>query len=462
MSWHALTILAQQTTRAKDVEVRLTLPEFHEVLGPYMGVFFAAFIMAFIATPVMHWFAVRYGIVDWPDLRRKKHVEPVAYLGGVAIFLGWLMGVFASFYITPHNQEMLSGQSLSSVSFPESVVLGAMIIVLVGLFDDVYGISPRVKIGGQLLAAACLVNLGVGTELIAVSLGEFGIELPYRVSYLLGAAAVTVFVVGGCNAVNLMDGLDGLASGIVAIACLGFLYLAIHAANHIVDVSEMELLRDPVRIVMVLAVFGAIMGFLPYNFNPANIFMGDAGSLLLGYLCVSTILLFSHVSRLGPLFVLAAIIVVALPITDTSLAIFRRAMRGQPIFEGDSEHLHHQLLRLYQRTRVGPNGAVKLAVLTMYGLGFAFAAIGASLVHLPWVYGMAVFVCIFGFVAVTAYKSGHINVILARARREAEAEQGEHEVDEAAPLLTPRENEDIPSDTHSPEPDAVTPDLTKT
>jgi len=158
-------------------------------------------------------------------------------------------------------------------------------------------------------------------------------------------------------------------------------------------------------VVMCLAVLGALLGYLPYNFNPATIFMGDTGSLLLGFLSVTTIMLFAHADD-GPLLVMAALMVFALPITDTTLAIVRRKMSGQPVFSADSNHLHHQLLRFTTSLNVGPALNVKLAVLALYGLSMMFALLGVSMVFLRWRYVMAAFMVVFGFVIVTAYKAG--------------------------------------------------------
>ena len=222
-------------------------------------------------------------------------------------------------------------------------------------------------------------------------------------------------VVGGCNSLNLLDGLDGLAAGVSGIAAVGFLFIALYVAAHpYPDSSFFDLRADPVRIVMSLALLGAVLGFLPYNFNPAKIFMGDAGSLLLGYLCVATILEFAYVSYVGPLLVIAALIVFALPIADTTLAIVRRKMRGQPIFSPDNQHLHHLCLRYAKRLGLGPQASVKVAVLAMYLLAAVFAVLGCLLgvqshgqtvVH-RWRFVLGIFAVVFGSILLIAYRAG--------------------------------------------------------
>ncbi|MEX0776318.1 MAG: MraY family glycosyltransferase [Phycisphaeraceae bacterium] len=389
-------------------------PAVDDVLSPYMVVFFTAFAITFLVTPLMRWLALRNGIVDWPDLKRKTHIEPVPYLGGVAIFLGWLAGMFLCVFIVPG--ATFNGQALYHVSVPISIVLGAGLVMLVGLVDDVYGVSPRVKVGGQLLAAAALASNPMGQSLAYQSLTLVGIAQPAPLlCYVLGAAVIAIFVLGGCNSVNLLDGLDGLASGVVAIATVGFLFIAIYIMVYFTDPASGGRADQSVaivRIVLCLATLGAVLGFLPYNFNPASIFMGDAGSLLLGYLSVTTMLLFAHVTNKGPFFVMAALIVFAVPITDTALALVRRKMRGQHLFSPDKQHIHHQLLAVMRSFGLSQNMAVKAAVALIYLLAILFALLGSAVIFLRWRYVMAVFMFIFGFVIVSAYKAGHRQLVL--------------------------------------------------
>jgi UDP-GlcNAc:undecaprenyl-phosphate GlcNAc-1-phosphate transferase len=427
--------------QATDDALRFTADE---VVGPYMFVFYAAFLMCFITTPIMRKLALANGIVDWPDHRRKAHLEPIAYLGGVALFLGWLAGVVVAFMLTPHSA--VEGKVVLSIDFPTSILFGAAIICGVGVIDDVYGISPRVKVGGQLLAAALLASQTVGTELaagviaaVAGSLGldpnvipGFGAENVWLdPSYWLGTAFVTVLVLGGCNSINLIDGLDGLASGITGIAAVFFAIIAVALAMGLYGPggSYSPYQYDPVRIVMCLAILGAVLGFLPYNFNPANIFMGDCGSLLLGYLSVTVVLLLAEKGDAN--IVMAGLMVLAVPALDTSLAIFRRKMRGQPIFSPDNQHLHHQLRRA--------GCSVKQAVLVLYGAAILFGLMGASMIFLRMRYAGAIFIIMFGFIIVMAYKVGHRQFLLLQATEKAKADtkaQKEQAKDAAAPAQT--------------------------
>lgn len=375
-----------------------------QLVAGHIDAFFLAFLVSILVAPLLRWLAVRNGIVDRPDPGRKMQTEPVAYLGGVAIFLGWLVGVMFSGMVVVGGAERTRDTIL-----PFSLVFGATVIMVTGLIDDVYKIAPRVKVGGQFLAAAALAwsSQNMGTKLVIDTFEAVGFSVPFELAYVLGAAVIAMFVVGGCNAMNLLDGLDGLAAGVTAIMSLGFLFIAVQLGTRI---SGADLGQEP--IMMCLAILGAVMGFLPYNFNPANMFMGDAGSLLLGYLCVSTILLFANAPNGGPILVTAALIVFALPIMDMVLTISRRALKRQALSQADKRHLHHKLLGVFQRFDLPQNLSVKLAVLTMYGLAATFTILGCLMVFLRWRYILAVFFAIFGFVVVGAYKAGRQELLL--------------------------------------------------
>jgi len=387
-------------------------PALLEVINPYLPVFFVAFFVSILATPIMRALAIRNGIIDWPDLQRKAHLTPVAYLGGLGICLGWLAGVLGCYFLAEGRP------------FPIEIILGAAAIVITGIFDDVYGIRARVKVGGQLFAAAALASVeltpgggAIGVQLMGSIFSILGLgAAPYWLIYACGTMLIAFFVLGGCNAVNLIDGLDGLASGVVAIAVAGFLCIAgLVALDHMAanGGNGMLKLSDTARIVMCLAILGSIAGFLPYNFNPATIFMGDAGSLLLGYLSMTMILLFADTEVAALKIVTACLIVFALPITDTSLAMIRRKIRGQSMFAPDAQHIHHLL-----RKR---GLSVKKAVAVMYGLALIFATLGVSMIALDlrWRNVLVVFVVLYGFIMVTAFKAGQQQLI-----RDKLAEQG--------------------------------------
>ena len=382
------------------------------VVSPYLGVAGAALGVSLLATPLMRRLALRYGVVDRPDLVRKRQRRPVAYLGGAAIFLAWLAGLATCHFITPHDPRA-ADLGLTHVSFPISLVIGALVITLTGLFDDVFGLSPRVKIGGQLFAAAALAHNDVGTELVKDFIIALGYPAqpppPELLCYVIGAALIAVFVLGGCNSLNLLDGMDGLAGGVTLIAAVGLLFLAVFAAVGLTGPAHgppgIDILTSPLRIAMCMALIGAVLGFLPYNYHPASIYLGDAGSLLLGYLTVGSILLLAHAPAAGPALVMAGLIIFALPIIDTLLAIVRRKVAGKRISEPDHHHLHHKLL--------ARGFGVRRATLTLYALAACFAVSGCTVVFLRGRYVLLVFVGLFSTVPIAGY------IMSRRARRGA-------------------------------------------
>lgn len=397
------------------------------MVSAYIWVLGLAFAVSLLTTPIMRRLAQANGIVDLPDARRKNHAAPVAYLGGVAILFGWMGGAMLAY-------SGVLGEI--ALGMPVSILIGAVAICLTGVIDDVYGIRARVKIGGQLIAAAALAHQGVGVILAqaAFDLIHLGDILPYWFVYVVGSVGlIAVMVIGGCNSLNLIDGLDGLSSGVTAIASIGFLAIAVIYATRNPEVPADQ---HAARIILSLATLGAVLGFLPYNFRPASIFMGDAGSLLLGYLCVANMLLYGQQSSWVPLLmVTACLIVFALPITDTTLAIFRRALAGQNIFAPDSMHIHHMLRR--------SGLSVVHSVLVMYAAGAVFAAIGVMMVlfELQWRYMLLAFFLIYGLLLAFGIKYSQVLTAREEAERRAteaviaaglDASDGQPEVPAAA------------------------------
>lgn len=390
------------------------------VLAPYTPALVVSAVVCLLMTPLMRRLALSNGVVDLPDQQRKTHIGPVPYLGGLAMLAGWLVAVACCFFIRPHDPQVVANLGLRHVPFPHAIVLGAIVITLTGLIDDVYGISPRVKLGGQLFAAAALASQDVGTRLVIDTVASFGLAVPEPIAYVLGAVLIAAFVLGGCNAMNLMDGLDGLAAGVCAIAALGFTFIALHVAVTMYDPDRLhpgvDLVTAPLRIVLCLALVGTAGGFLVFNFNPARIFMGDAGSMLLGYLSVATILLFAHVPGKGPLWVMAALVVFALPIMDTTLAIVRRLTAGRDVLGGDDQHLHHLALRYWLKRGCERNAAVRRAALALYAAAALLAVLGCSMVHLRFRYVLAVLALLGLAVLVGGVRTG---LRLRRAARAA-------------------------------------------
>ena len=383
-----------------------------QVLSPYVYVFYASFIVAFVFTPVMRSVAMYYNIVDKPDLVRKLHAQPVAYLGGVAVFLGWLAGMAITQFVGVHH--LLPGVA-DRLNIPLSIIIAAFTVVLLGLWDDIKHISPRLKIAGQILAAALLLSQGIGTNVttvfvqnVAIRIDAYsGLHVPVLataiISYSTSSILTFCLVIFCCNASNLMDGLDGLCGGVTAIIAAGFVFLAVIIAQQYGSFDNLHSLaqfvnREGVRLVVALALLGAILGFVPYNFNPASIFMGDTGSMFLGFFCALMILL---LGELNAKWLLAGMVMFALPVLDTGLAFARRYVAGRSFFSADRHHFHHQL--------VARGLSVKQAVLVSYALTLFFVLCGVGMVYVRTRYALAFYMVLFGSVIVAAYKMGLVH-----------------------------------------------------
>lgn len=274
-----------------------------------------AFLISFAATPMVISLAHKINAIDVPKDARRVHKKPIPLIGGLAIFYGFIVSVLCFAEI---DQQI------------KGILIGSVIVVAVGMIDDITEMKAIIKLLCQILAAAVVVYYGVRIEHFANPFyGLFG--PPYIVmDYWISVAFTIFWIVGVCNAVNLLDGLDGLAVGVSSIAATSLLAMTLLSSN--LNVA-----------ILTAAVAGSAFGFLPYNFNPAKIFMGDTGALFLGYIlaCISV----QGVLKLSAIISFAVpILILGLPIFDTIFAIVRRIMTGRSPMSPDRGHLHHRLL----------------------------------------------------------------------------------------------------------------------
>ncbi len=390
-------------------------PTFTSTLMPYMQIFYVSFLATLALTPLMRKLALKHGVVDEPDGQRKIHTKRVAYLGGVAIFIGWLLGVLASITVTPFHA---GGNGFAEVQVPPGILLGAGIVMICGLIDDVYSLSPRIKLFGQLLAAACLYFLNltrtdnIGARVDLANMFVYPLERHHLIGlvqltaphvYLtlasMFSAIFCVFIVmATSNAMNLLDGMDGLCGGVAGIMAIGYLVLSVYlSAANLTQPGVSSL--NPARIALSLALLGAVLGFLPYNFNPATIFMGDTGSMFLGFICGAMIVLFGNDGIFR--WFLASVVIFGLPLLDTLLAVVRRKINRKPIFSPDSGHFHHFLLKR--------GLSVPRAALVSYILAAMFVSFALVIVIIPTTLALGMYLVLFGWLVVAAFKMGMIN-----------------------------------------------------
>jgi UDP-GlcNAc:undecaprenyl-phosphate GlcNAc-1-phosphate transferase len=336
-------------------------------------IFAVALFAGLVLTPVVIRTAVAWDMFDPPHEDRRVHTEPLPRIGGVAVFMAMGAGLLVTALASLVGFELLTGPR----SFFYGVLFGGGIIFATGLVDDVRGLRPGAKLVAQLVAAFVVYAYGFRVEVVGVGSTEL----------VLGWLALPVtilWIVGVTNAFNLIDGLDGLATGIALVALVTTLVVSLALGN--VEVSLLS-----------VALLGALFGFLRYNFNPARIFLGDSGSLFVGFM-LAVLSVYGSQKAATAILAVVPLFALAVPLLDTGLAILRRWLRGIPISQADGRHIHHRLLALGLTHR---NAVIVLyvsaSVLAMLGLSLVFApppavmsvaAAGAGVTLFLLVYGL--------------------------------------------------------------------------
>ncbi|MHC4214806.1 MAG: glycosyltransferase family 4 protein [Planctomycetota bacterium] len=370
---------------------------FENLIGPQRSItwvlrFWPVLATSLIASLGATWLckkiAIKFDIVDQPDNLVKTHKEPVAYLGGIGILLGLIVGIFAGFACL--RNEQLIGQDLKWLI---GLAAGGTIACFVGLTDDIFDIKPSQKILGQVAAALVLMVAGIMPNLYKAA-QPLGISLPHNLELILQIIVVVVFVVGATNSLNLLDGLDGLCGGVTAIITIAMLLLAVHLGTW-----GASLVGDPVRIIICLGLVGGVCGFLPFNRHPAKIFMGDAGSMLLGFMIAALMILFAEEI---PRWWMASVVVFGLPILDTATALLRRLINHRPLFVSDRGHIYDQMM-----DRGIP---LKKTVTICYALAGMYAIIGLAMSQIRTRYAVIVYFGVFAISGLIVWKKGYLKM----------------------------------------------------
>jgi len=286
-----------------------------ELIGQVAAALGVGFLIALILTPTVRALAMKVGAIDVPKDDRRMHTDSVPRMGGLAIFFGFFLSVLLFVPMTVQLWRML---------------LGAAIIVVLGIFDDIYTLGAKFKLVIQIIAAMVVVLGEDGLVIEILSNPNIFSPDPYWELGWLSIPMTVVWIVGMTNAVNLIDGLDGLACGVSSISSLTLLVIAL-------------LVGEPGVALLVAALAGGCLGFLPYNLNPAKIFMGDTGSTFLGYVlgCISIQGLFKMYTLIS---FVVPFLLFGLPIFDTCFAFIRRIAHGQSPMHADRSHVHHRLI----------------------------------------------------------------------------------------------------------------------
>ena len=275
-----------------------------------------SFVLCLLLTPLIRNFAIRFHCVDKPDLDRKSHAVPVPRVGGIPVVLAHAASI---------GVLLLIGDAGNSGSQPQISLLRAMLpagalVFFIGLLDDLFGLKPSQKLAGQIVAAALACWAGLYRD------GAEGLFA----GNIWGLMAIMIWLVGCSNAFNLIDGADGVASGIGSFGALTMLAAGI-------------VYGDPGLVLAMAPLAGALLGFLRFNFNPASIFLGDCGSLWIGFVLGGYGVMWSQqsVTSVGAL---APVVALSIPLLDMTLAVARRFISGRAIFTADAGHIHHRLL----------------------------------------------------------------------------------------------------------------------
>ncbi len=328
----------------------------------YLFGFGLAFVLSAGLTPWVRRYALARGIVDRPSTNRKIHTREVAYLGGVAIFAAFVIAVMV---LLPMSRQLAS------------LLLGCLILVAVGVIDDIRDLSPGIKLAGQFLAAGVALAGGIGITAITnpfggvidLSWGRMNFELLGAHFHVMPVANILslLWMVGLANTINFLDGLDGLACGVSGIAALVMFAVAVGPNVH-----------QPAVALLAIILAGSALGFLPHNFYPAKIFMGDSGAYFLG-LTLAMLSIYSG-AKLA-----TAALVLGFPILDAVWAAVRRILRGVSPFSADRQHFHHLLLDAGLNQRQ--------AVLVVYAVVAVFGMVALTSNSMIKLIGFAVLVC---------------------------------------------------------------------
>lgn len=321
----------------------------------YIMAFVLSFLIAFATTPIAKKIAYKVGAIAKPR-KRDMHSKPIPRMGGIAIVAGFMITLLICIqFITVLDWKQLIG-----------ITTGALIIFLLGFFDDIYELSAKLKFLIQILAATIVALSGVSIPFISIPF----IEDSTMFLDMLSMPITVIWIVGITNAVNFIDGLDGLAAGVSSIASLCLMVLSIYSGY-------------PIAILLTTILAGSCLGFLPYNFNPASIFMGDTGSTFLGFILAVTSIL-GLLKSYTIVTIVVALLVLGLPVFDTTFAIIRRLLAGKPITAPDRGHLHHRL--------VDKGYSQKQAVITLYAISGVFGLSAIALANHDYKIIIAIFI----------------------------------------------------------------------
>jgi len=325
----------------------------------YVILFIASALSAFLITPLVKRIAHMAGAVDIPKDERRVHKKPILRMGGLAIYIPF---VIITLFILGNDRHVIG------------IIIGGTLIAAMGAVDDIRPLKPVTKLIVQIIAAIILILFGISVKSITMPFLQDNASASVTTGILCIPITI-IWVVGITNAINLIDGLDGLACGISMISSLALMYVAYLCGR-----------ETPLLLNVILS--GACLGFLPYNFNPASIFMGDTGSQFLGF-TLAAVSMLGAIKSTTAVVVAVPILAIGIPIYDTLFAMLRRKLNNKPMMEADRGHMHHRLLDM--------GLSQKQVVLIMYAVSIllGMASIAAIKLTSRRSYELLIFVCAF-------------------------------------------------------------------
>ena len=339
------------------------------IIKYYLKPFLLAFVFTLLITPLVIYLAKKFNFLDIPKDNRRMHNKPMPIGGGLGMYI--VISILSLYFLKLDRMLVM-------------LLIGSTIIVVSGLIDDKKSLSPKMKLLFQVLAAVCLIIGGVKIEFFT---NPFEAEQMLELINLLSIPITIFWVCGITNTINLIDGLDGLAAGISMICAISMFFIT-RRINHIA-----------VTFICVL-VAGACLGFLPYNFNPAKIFMGDTGALYLGFM-LSFITIQGVMKQAAILMMFVPLLALGVPVFDTAFAMVRRKLHGKSIVEADKGHLHHRLLAK------GLNQ--KQTVLILYSISIIFGILANFIADFKSQVGLIVSILIIVAIILIGIFSGMIS-----------------------------------------------------
>ena len=384
----------------------------------YIIPFAIALIVSFFSCPIAKRIAVRLNAIDVPKDDRRMHKKPIPLMGGLAVIAGFLVSIIYVFLVY-QPAELIAWLDEVSSTKVLGFFVGMTIIIAMGAYDDIHPLSSKVKFPIQLLAASIVVLTGTQIKFITISICDVRYV---SVGNTLSIILAIFWIAGITNAINLIDGLDGLSAGVSGIASISLFFVSIMMAPDVHVIFS----------VLYIALAGAIMGFLPFNFNPAKIFIGSTGAYFLGFM-LSVISIEGATKAYTALTMVVSLIALGLPIVDTLFAILRRLINRKPIGEGDRGHIHHRLIDM----GISP----KFSVTILYVVSGALGLISILLANKGVLPAIIIIVIIFVFVVGGARYFGEI--IGDKQQKTIEGAADENSNKEKAPTYKARPNEKL-------------------